>query len=103
MGTITVKIDDELEKLLRRKVGEKGVSKGALSKGIEEALKIWLGIREEPETKFIALLKGKKVAEDPKLEGLARKLKELKINPRDVIIERYPSEDEEIRMGLRYK
>jgi len=48
-----VKIDDELEKLLRRKVGEKGVSKGALSKGIEEALKIWLGIREEPEQNLL--------------------------------------------------
>ena len=48
MGVITVKIDDELEKRLRKTVIDVyGSKKGALGKVIEEAIKLWLNKYEK--------------------------------------------------------
>jgi len=43
MGVIYARINDELEKRFRVKVAEKyGGERGAISKAIEEAIKLWL-------------------------------------------------------------
>lgn len=43
MGRITVNLPDELEKMLRHRVIQKyGSKRGALSKAVVEAVKLWL-------------------------------------------------------------
>ncbi|MBC8522203.1 MAG: hypothetical protein H8D26_09520 [Methanomicrobia archaeon] len=50
MGIINVKVDDEVEMAFRRGVLEaKGKKKGALGKGIEEAMKIWIEKQKKQE------------------------------------------------------
>jgi hypothetical protein len=47
MGRISVDISDELEKQLRIKTVEKfGGKKGDLSKAVQEAVKIWISIKQ---------------------------------------------------------
>jgi len=47
MGKISVIIPDDLEAELRKKIVEKyGWKKGNLSRGVEEAIRLWL--REDP-------------------------------------------------------
>ncbi|MDG6929543.1 MAG: hypothetical protein JRN29_05855 [Nitrososphaerota archaeon] len=102
MGVITLKIDDELERLLRRRVGQKGASRGALSKGVEEALGQWLGVERRHEARvFVALRGDAKVCEDATLAGLAEKLRKMNVDPRAVVIESVPPPPPVVRMGLR--
>jgi hypothetical protein len=103
MGIITLKIDDELERRLRRRVGERGAARGALSKGVEEALARWLGERREEERTFIALKDGEKLDEDSSLDGLAEKLRTRGVDPREVVIESVPPPPPTVRMGLPSK
>lgn len=43
MGTLNIKIDDELEMQFRRAVLERlGKQKGAISLAVEQAIKLWL-------------------------------------------------------------
>lgn len=51
MGTITISVDDEVEKEFRKIVEEKGGKKGDLGKAITEAMKKWA---EEKKQKEIA-------------------------------------------------
>ena len=87
MGIVTLKIDDDLERRLRRRVGESGAARGALSKGVEEALKLWLGQSAEEKRTFVALKGGRRVAEAGALEVLAENLRSKGVDPRDVVIE----------------
>ena len=48
MGVINVRVEDEVEMAFRRKVLEvKGKEKGALSKAIEEAMRLWLNQEQQ--------------------------------------------------------
>ncbi len=50
MGVITVKIDDKLEKRLRKVIIDiYGSKKGILGKVIEEAIELWLSKYEKQE------------------------------------------------------
>lgn len=101
MGVLTLKIDDDIERRLRRRVGQKGAARGALSKGVEEALVKWLGEAKKEERTFVAAKGGMRVAEDATLEGLAQKLKAENLDPRDVVIQSIPPPPSVVRMGLR--
>lgn len=101
MGVITLKIDDDLEKRLRRRVGEKGAARGALSAGVEEALSMWLGPRKKETRYFVAKRRGTLVAEDATLDGLAAKLRDQQLGPGDVTIESVPPVPATVRMGVR--
>jgi len=103
MGVITLKIDDELERRLRRRVGETGAARGALSKGVEEALSQWLGGVQEEQRSFVAKKGGKKLEEDASLAGLAEKLRRRNVDPRDVVVESIPGPSPVVRMGLRMR
>ena len=45
MGILTIKIDDELERKLRREIARRsgGYRKGDLKRCVEEAVRLWLG------------------------------------------------------------
>ncbi len=108
MGVVTLKLDDEIERKLRRKAGRtKGASRGAISKSVEEAISYWLNADEpfpqKSQTTFLAVQEktGEKIAEAESLDLLSKKLKELSIDPRDVLIESLPAITKKRRMGLR--
>ncbi len=105
MGVITLKIDDELEAQLRKRVGRvHGVTKGAISKSVEEAITLWLSepsLTKHARRQFVALLDGKKVAEEGSLGALAKRLREHGIDPRSVEIRTVPPAPEVVRLGLR--
>src|SRR5579884_3596136 len=103
MGIVTLKIDDELEKKLRMKVGQRGISRGALSEGVEEALRLWLGINNEEHRTYYALLKGKEVARADTLDNLAKKLKELGLDTREVIVRSSPAPRDNSKWALDTK
>ena len=43
MGTLTVRISDEVEEALRRRAAQLyGAARGALSRAVEEAIRMWL-------------------------------------------------------------
>ncbi|TLX97527.1 MAG: CopG family transcriptional regulator [Thaumarchaeota archaeon] len=105
MGVITLKIDDELEKRLRVRVGQiYGAKRGSISASVEEAIRTWLlkvsTVKQEPRL-FVAIKQNKRVAEAPNLAALSKKLAQLNVDPRDVIIETRPLPPLVVRMGLR--
>lgn len=107
MGTITLKIQDDLENKLRKKVGEvRGAERGAISQSVEEAIRLWLASTEQrrsslEESRYVALDGSRSVAEASTLELLARELRKAGISPRSVIIESIPRASLKRRMGLR--
>ncbi len=120
MGVITLKIDDDIEDKLRRKVGrDRGVARGAISSSVEEAITAWLQedyASEQTQTRrssyqprpavrrYYIAKKGdndETLAEANTLETLSTKIRELGINPRSIIIESVPSSPPTRRMGLR--
>jgi hypothetical protein len=107
IAVITLKIDDELEQRLRRRVGRvKGAAKGALSESVEEAIRAWLCSpdSQEPQTHktfYRALKDGKGLAREDSLDSLSKRLKEIDVDPRDVLIVSEPMVKEKRKMGLR--
>jgi hypothetical protein len=109
MGVITLKIEDHLEERLRKKVGEiRGAERGAISQSVEEAIRMWLAspreaTKAEPQERLYIATNDmdEKVAEAPNLLSLSKKLKEAKIDPRDVTVESIPKISTKRRMGLR--
>jgi hypothetical protein len=107
MAVITLKIDDNLEEKFRRKVGRlRGAARGALSESVEDAIRMWLGSSEAQEYQrnesfYVARKNGRKIARESSLDALSRKLKQLDIDPRDVIIETEPPSPVKRRMGVR--
>ncbi len=50
MGTITINVDDDMEKRFRITVTkEKGLGKGKLGNAVEEALDLWVKSKEQRE------------------------------------------------------
>jgi hypothetical protein len=113
LGVITLKIDDEIESKLRKKIGlTKGAARGAISESVEEAINDWLKKEEEEQPRsrskhnevsdrrYVAMRSRKKVAVATSLESLSEKLRERGVDPRDVTIESIPAIASEIRLGL---
>ena|SRR5487761_276689 len=107
MGVITLKIDNELEAKFRRRIGRlRGAARGAISQSVEDAIRMWLSARAEQENQdtkrfYVARQNDKKVAEANSLDALSGKLKEMRIDPRDVSIESEPPTPTTRKMGLR--
>ncbi|MBI4162138.1 MAG: hypothetical protein HY513_00515 [Candidatus Aenigmarchaeota archaeon] len=80
MGTITVNVDDEVEKKFREAVEEhKGNKKGDLGKAVTEAMKKWADEKEQKEIAERQMERGRK--------GLYKLPKNWKFN-RDEIYDR---------------
>jgi hypothetical protein len=106
MGIMTIKIDDELERTLRRKASlTRGLARGSISKSIEDAIRLWLatgsGEDTTPSRLFVAVKDGERVAEAETLEKLGRHLRDMGLDPREVVIESVPEGPRVERMGLR--
>jgi len=91
MGTITISLDDNIEKKLRDLVKRMhGSRKGGLSKVIESALENYFASVDSPiksgEASFKALKEGAVVAEANTLEDLASILRKIGIEPRGIRI-----------------
>jgi len=91
MGTITISLDDDVEKKLRDLVRRMhGSRKGGLSKVIESALENYFASVDRPiksgEVSFKALKEGAVVAEANTLDDLASILRKKRIEPRGLRI-----------------
>ena len=57
MGTMTINVEDETEKLFRKLAGAKyGKRKGAIGEAVTEAMQIWLKSESDNVAKAIELL-----------------------------------------------
>jgi len=104
MANLTISLNDETVRRLRKTVHERyGDKKGALSGLIEESVLVRLEALERPQSpqSFRALQKKKVIAEDKDLESLAKKLEALKIDPRSVRILSSRKLPPLVRTGLR--
>ncbi len=105
MGTITVRLSDEVERLLRRRAAQLyGATRGALSMAQEEAERTWLSSpnpRRGEGVLYRALREGVPVAEAGSLEELAERLRERGEHVRGLRIVRIPAPPAERRLGLR--
>jgi hypothetical protein len=104
LGVITLKIDDELEEGLRRRAGKvHGAAKGAISRSVEEALKLWLSQAKSAAVSraYVGFWDGKRIAEALDLETLAKELRARGVDPRRAEIRTEPPEPEVTKMGLR--
>ncbi|HYB04467.1 MAG TPA: hypothetical protein VED17_08395 [Nitrososphaerales archaeon] len=107
MAVITLKIDDDLEERLRKRVGrEKGAARGALSESVEEAIRLWLASPASRDSLsneifYVAREKGKEIARERSLDALSKKLREIHVDPREVEVESHPAAPAKRKMGLR--
>jgi len=107
MGVITLKLDDALEKKLRESASRVyGLARGSLSRAVEDALTMWLqSDASRPHravaTKYKAFRGRAVVVEAQSLTELARGLKELGINPRDVEVRSSEPVPAVEKLGLR--
>ncbi len=87
MGTLTIVLDDEVEKELRKAVSELyGSSKGSLSRVIEDALRNYFHSAKEEKKCYRAYKENKVVAEAESVDGLAKMVKENDLDPRELRI-----------------
>jgi len=84
MGTITISLNDDIERELREHTKNGG--KGAMSKVIEQALRLYFSKIEEQKAVFRAFKDNKQVAEAENLKELTEILKTKNIDPREVTI-----------------
>lgn len=107
MGVVTLKLDDALEKKLRERAFRLyGLARGSLSRAVEDALTMWLQSDasrplETVATKYVALRGGVTVREARSLTELAKGLKRLRIDPRDVEIRSSEPVPTVEKLGLR--
>ncbi len=102
MGMLTISISDEVEEKLRSIVkGRYGSSKGAMSRVIEEALRVYFSMLEKRKKVFRAYRGEELVAEAKDLEELAKILKEKNVDPRSVKIVSSEPIKPVARMGWR--
>jgi hypothetical protein len=105
LGVITLKLDDTIERRLRQTAAHLyGLTRGALSRAVEDALTSWLRsgpLIEDTRVRYSAFLRGKSVLEAPSLRELAKGLKKARIDPRDVEIRSTPAAPSVERLGLR--
>jgi hypothetical protein len=107
MGVITLKLDDVIEGRLRKKAAELyGMTRGTLSRAVEDALVAWLSSAASPveggvRVKYVALRSGKALLEAGSLKDLARMLKKAGVDPRDVEIRSTEQAPKLEKLGLR--
>ncbi len=106
MGTLTVRISDDIERALRRRAAQLyGAKKGALSRAIEEAIKVWISSTGSEGRKIIyrAFREDELVAEASNLMDLADELRKKGEPVRGMRIVREPAPPEERQLGLRIR
>ncbi|GEM_PF-486314 len=107
MGTLTIRINDDTERALRRRAAQLyGARRGALSRAIEEAIRAWLASTPDKERTmerriYRAFKGGRLVAEASTLEELADRLRKMGESVRGIRIVREPAPSKERRLGLR--
>lgn len=107
MGSLTIRISDDLELALRKKAAQLyGARKGSLSKAVEEAIRVWLATSEDTkdDRRIYRAFRGDKlIAEARTLDELAEKLKKSGESIRGLRILREPAPKRERRLGLRVR
>lgn len=104
MGTLTIVLDDEVEKELRRAVSELyGSSKGSLSRVIENALRNYLYSAREEKRYYRAYKENELVAEAECLDDLALKIKQENFDPRKLKITSSEGIERVARTGHRMR
>jgi hypothetical protein len=105
VGVITLKLDDTIERRLRQRAAQLyGLTRGGLSRSVEDALTSWLRSApsiEGARVRYFAFLRGKLLLEAPSLRELAKGLKKAEIDPRDVEIRTAPPAPRVEKLGLR--
>jgi len=101
MGIITVKLSDDIERLLREEAFRRfGGKRGGISRIVEEAIIAWLGKSKESVRVYRIIIDGKIAFESSDLDDIARFLRERNLTPRDVRILILPRK-REYRVGPR--
>ncbi len=106
MGLITVSLNDEVERTLRKLAREMyGNKKGALSKVIETAIEKLAARKQytEKQTIYRAYKNNKLITEASSLEELAEKLNQRGVDPREVRILATEDIKPRARIGYRMK
>jgi len=106
MGLITISLNDEVERLLRKLAKELyGNKKGALSKVIETAIKDMAAKKQytEKQTTYRAYKNNKLVVEASTLDELAKKLDQKGVDPREVRILAGEEVKPRAKIGYRMK
>lgn len=104
MGTLTIVLDDEVEKELRRAVSELyGSSKGSLSRVIEDALRNHLHSYKEEKKCYRAYKDNELVAEAGSVDELAKTLNQNNLDPRDLRITSCEGVKRVARTGYRLR
>ena len=104
MVNLTISLSDEILKKIRKTVRERyGDKKGALSGLIEESVREKLDTFDAHQSlqTFRAMKGGRVIAESENLSTLAMRLREMKIDPRSVIIVSSRKIPRVARTGLR--
>ncbi|MFP3909727.1 MAG: hypothetical protein ACLFVX_07695 [Archaeoglobaceae archaeon] len=104
MGTLTIVLDDDVEKELRRAVSELyGSSKGSLSRIIEDALRNYLHSAKEEKKCYRAYKDNELVAESESIDELAAIIKEKDLDPRGLRITSSEEVKKVARTGYRLR
>lgn len=108
MGTLTVRISDEVERSLRKRAAQLyGARKGALSRAIEDAIRTWISTTStegrEVEVVYRTFKGDELIAEASSLEDLAKKLKRRGESVRGLRILREPAPAQERHLGLKIR
>ncbi|RLI75810.1 hypothetical protein DRP05_14085 [Archaeoglobales archaeon] len=102
MGTLTIALNDEIERKLREEVERLyGSSKGAISKVIEDALKHYFSSLRKKERLFRAYKGRELVAEAKTLDELSMLLRKRGIDPRTVKVVSSEPFKQVVRSGWR--
>jgi hypothetical protein len=107
LGVITLKLDDTVERRLRERAADVyGLARGSLSRAVEDALTAWLRsgsslIQQETPVRYFAFRGGKSLLGAPSLKGLAKGLRKVGIDPRDVEIRSSAKAPSVEKLGLR--
>ncbi|MEM0302450.1 MAG: ribbon-helix-helix domain-containing protein [Archaeoglobaceae archaeon] len=103
MGVLTIVLDDETEKELRKLLRDKfGKEKGEISKFVEIAVKNYIQELKREDKIYFAFKGEEKVAEAKSLEELVKTLKEKGLDFRGLRILRSDFK-QEARFGVRLK
>jgi len=101
MGVVTVKLSDDVERLLREEAFRRfGGRRGGISRIVEEALIALLGKSKESVRVYRVIIDGEIAFESSDLDDIAEFLRERNLSPRDVRILILPRR-KEYRVGPR--
>lgn len=107
MGVITLKLDDTLERRLRQRAADLyGLTRGSLSRAVEDALLLWFRsasslTQHGTPVRYSAFRDGKSQLEASSLTELAKEMKKAGVDPRDVEIRSSAQIPTVEKLGLR--